>query len=232
MATYVTADIHGNYEKYMQAIEAIALKDDDTLYILGDVLDRGKNPIKILKDMMGRRNIVPILGNHEFIAYSILNGLTQDVTEDTLHLFDVKFLQELQLWLEDGGETTLAEFQSLPKQERQQILDYIKEFELYEEIVCGGVEYVLVHAGLANFSQDKELYEYDLYELISARTDYSKVYYENKILVTGHTPVQNITGGKSTQIYKKNNHIAIDCGCGYGGQLGVLCLDTMEEIYF
>lgn len=81
------------------------------------------------------------------------------------------------------------------------------ESELYEKIVCGGVEYVFVHAGLDNFNQDKELYEYDLYELISARTDYSKVYYENKILVPGHTPVQKITGGKSTQIYKKNNHM-------------------------
>lgn len=26
-------------------------------------------------------------------------------------------------------------------------------------------------------------------------------------------------------------HISIDCGCAYGGRLGCICLDTMEEFY-
>ena len=35
----------------------------------------------------------------------------------------------------------------------------------------------------------------------------------------------------SVRIYKKNNHIAIDCGAVYGNRLGCICLDTMEEFY-
>lgn len=32
-------------------------------------------------------------------------------------------------------------------------------------------------------------------------------------------------------IFKKNNHIAIDCGASFGGKLGCICLDTLEEYY-
>ena len=38
--TYVMADIHGNLERFNSIMKQIRLKDDDTLYILGDVIDR------------------------------------------------------------------------------------------------------------------------------------------------------------------------------------------------
>ena len=50
MSTYVISDIHGNYEKYKRLLEMIDFKDQDTLYVLGDVIDRGPEGIKVLKD--------------------------------------------------------------------------------------------------------------------------------------------------------------------------------------
>ena len=47
MATYVISDIHGEYERFMELLEEIELKDTDTLYVLGDVLDRGEHPINV-----------------------------------------------------------------------------------------------------------------------------------------------------------------------------------------
>lgn len=35
----------------------------------------------------------------------------------------------------------------------------------------------------------------------------------------------------SDKIYKKKRHIAIDCGCGYGGLLGAICLENLQEFY-
>ena len=43
MATYVISDIHGEYEKFMELLEEIELEENDTLYVLGDVLDRGES---------------------------------------------------------------------------------------------------------------------------------------------------------------------------------------------
>ena len=52
-------------------------------------------------------------------------------------------------------------------------------------------------------------------------------------VVTGHTPTQHIAGNpKPGYIYRKNNHIAIDCGASLpGGRLAAICLDTGEEFY-
>lgn len=231
MAIYVMSDIHGNYEKYIQALNKINLKDSDTLFIIGDIVDRVSQPIKILQDMMYRHNIIPIIGNHEFIAYSILKVVFQKIDDENSYKFDKKFLKDILLWFKEGGKTTFEEFKALSKKDMEKILDYLREFEAYEEVRVNDVDYILVHAGLGNFREDKKLYEYSLDELIFTRTDYSKPYYKDKIVITGHTPVQVITNKKSNKIYKSNNHIAIDCGCGYGGKLAILCLDTMEEIY-
>lgn len=62
---YVMSDLHGCYDKYLRMLEQIHLGDNDTLYILGDVIDRGKDGVKILLDMMNKKNVHPIIGNHE-----------------------------------------------------------------------------------------------------------------------------------------------------------------------
>ena len=45
------------------------------------------------------------------------------------------------------------------------IVDFISDFEVYDEIEVAGNTFVLVHAGLGNFEPDKELWEYELDDL-------------------------------------------------------------------
>ena len=52
MATYVISDIHGEYGKFMELLDIIHFSDEDILYVLGDVVDRGKNPVKTLLKMI------------------------------------------------------------------------------------------------------------------------------------------------------------------------------------
>ncbi len=52
---YVISDIHGCYEQYRLLLEKIRFSDNDRLYVLGDAVDRGPEPIKVLQDMMRRR---------------------------------------------------------------------------------------------------------------------------------------------------------------------------------
>lgn len=42
------SDIHGNYKKFRLMLERIDFKEEDTLYILGDVIDRGTKGLSIL----------------------------------------------------------------------------------------------------------------------------------------------------------------------------------------
>ena len=59
--TYVMSDIHGQYEKYIKMLDIISFSDDDELYVLGDVIDRGEHPVKILLDMSMRGNVCSCL---------------------------------------------------------------------------------------------------------------------------------------------------------------------------
>lgn len=49
---YVISDIHGCYDQFIELLDLIQLKDSDTLYVLGDVVDRGPHPIKTLLKLM------------------------------------------------------------------------------------------------------------------------------------------------------------------------------------
>lgn len=69
--TYVCSDIHGMYGSYCNMIKKI--KETDTLFILGDVIDRGKGGIKILQDMMKRPNVKLLMGNHEYMMINCLD---------------------------------------------------------------------------------------------------------------------------------------------------------------
>ncbi len=52
MAHYVMSDIHGEADRFHAMLEKIHFSDDDTLYILGDVIDRGPDGISLLREIM------------------------------------------------------------------------------------------------------------------------------------------------------------------------------------
>ena len=45
---YVMSDIHGNMSNFKSVLKQIDLQPEDTLYILGDVVDRYPDGIRIL----------------------------------------------------------------------------------------------------------------------------------------------------------------------------------------
>ena len=45
---YAVSDIHGCYDKFLGLLDLIKFSDHDTMYILGDMVDRGKDGIKLL----------------------------------------------------------------------------------------------------------------------------------------------------------------------------------------
>ena len=52
MATYVIGDIHGEFEQLKILLETMKFNDNDELYVMGDVVDRGPDPIKTLQYLM------------------------------------------------------------------------------------------------------------------------------------------------------------------------------------
>jgi serine/threonine protein phosphatase 1 len=58
-------DIHGEADRFRTMLEKIVFSADDTLYILGDVIDRGMDGIALLREIVAAPNMVMLLGNHE-----------------------------------------------------------------------------------------------------------------------------------------------------------------------
>ena len=75
--------------------------------------------------------------------------------------------------------------------------------------------------------------EYELYDFLEKRADYSRRYYpqDNIYLVTGHTPTVYIEGWEKVEVYRKHGHIALDCACVAGGKLAAFCVETEEVFY-
>ena len=236
---YVISDLHGCYEEYIKMLNLINFNDNDTLYVLGDICDRGPEPMKILLHMMEHENIIPIYGNHDVMAYESLSKIgiySKEVLKDRDYvvkndLMEYSEYREFLYWLSDGGKRTLLDYDKLSISNKNKIINYLSDFYYYKELNINNIDYVLIHGGFNNFDPNKELFEYSGSELINSRMDYNKQYYNNKIIISGHTPTKLIDENMVGKIIKKNNHIAIDCGCVFKCCLGCICLDTMEEFY-
>ena len=227
--TYAISDIHGRYDLYTAMLDKIGFSDADTLYILGDIVDRGRHGLKTVLDIAERKNVIPLMGNHDYLALTILSSLHRGIGPGQME--DMRSL--IDTWKADGGMETYREYKSLSDGERKLALMALDSFRNYAEVRVGGREFILCHGGIRNYANDKPLSEYTIYDLAFVREDYSKQKFTKmgKFLVTGHTPTAAIDGATEGKIYKILDHIAIDCGAVFGYSLGCLCLDTMEEFY-
>lgn len=124
--TYVVSDIHGNLRRFRSILKQIRLRPEDTLYILGDVIDRHPDGIRLLRRIMRMPNAKMLLGNHEFMMLRAL-GDPYDGVGSTRY----KTREELTAhWYRNGGEITHHFWKHQRKTVRAQILTYLKALPL------------------------------------------------------------------------------------------------------
>ncbi len=223
---YAVSDLHGCYEKYRKLLSTLSLGGADTLYVLGDVIDRGAGGIDILLDMMTRANVKPLIGNHESLAL----GVMKRIAAGSLAAESVEKTRVGMLWLLSGGETTLRAFGALSRAGQQAVVDSIESFGIYDERTVNGRRFHLSHT-LPDYNPNKPIHDVSFLEFVYGEPDYTKVYGVDALFVTGHTPTGLIDPAFAGRVWRGNNHIAIDCGAAFGRPLGCICLNTLEEIY-
>ena len=215
---YVMSDLHGCCDLFMRMLEKLHFGDSDVLYYLGDAADRGPEGIRCIRALMERPNVLPLLGNHEDMFRRAIR--------------DHADRWNFRNWTENnGGDLTWAAYRALPAAERREIAEWLDRLPLYYELRAGGRDFLLAHAGVGRYAPEKDPAACGLDDFIWGRTDYSRAYYADRLLVTGHTPTVLIDPRSRGKIWRGNNHIAVDCGAVFFGTLGCLCLDTLEEYY-
>lgn len=124
MSTYAIGDIQGCYEPLICLLEQAGFdRQQDTLWVAGDMVNRGPNSLETLRFLMGlgdRTKVV--LGNHDLHMLAIAEGIKRPHSNDSINdILQAPDREELLTWVR-----------------RQPLLYYQPQGE-----------YVLVHAGLA-----------------------------------------------------------------------------------
>jgi serine/threonine protein phosphatase 1 len=218
--SFVVGDIHGCNETFSRLLDVIGLSRTDTLYLLGDLVDRGpdsKGVIETIIQMLrGGLDIRPIRGNHEeMLLLAERTGVFEDLLE----------------WLHNGGVATLRNYGvDHPKDIPSDHLAFLDGLPYYRMTS----QYLFVHAGL-DFSLGDPLSVAGRTAMLWTREDkVNSRKIGGRTLVTGHT-TQSL---EAIQRSLTTKHIVTDNGCCLGpefsgkgkGNLVAVNLDTRELI--
>ncbi len=224
---YVIADPHGEYDRFQRMLERIGFSDGDTLYLLGDAVDRGGiGGVDLLLDVMARPNAVMLLGNHETMCLKAMD-----------HPDDQRAVNH---WRRNGGQVTYEALLRLTEAQRQRTLDFLRALPDCLDLEAGGRRFHLVHAFPADNTYDRVW--------LRPGPEAESPFPDGRIVVAGHTPVCELWGyGKEALrrhleglrdghmwIYHGRGYLDLDCGCGYGlpqSRLACLRLEDLAEFY-
>ncbi len=225
--TYVTANLHGCYTKFMELLRQIKFKDKDVMYVLGDIVDHGDEPMELVCDLSMRYNVYTVAGEHDLTALRMLSGFERMLKSGEAP--SAAFKSDMIAWMADGGQPTLDGFRGLDAEMKEGVLDYLSDMALYETVTVRGQEYVLVHAGTAEITDDEVC---DAEELFREPLDVTAARpFEDKTVILGHIPTSSLPGGEDGCIFHGDGMIDLDCGAGRGGRIGCLRLEDGAEFY-
>ncbi len=222
---YVFSDIHGKYELFCRLLEKIKLTSSDTLYICGDVIDKGERSLKTLRLVTELPNVKMILGNHEDMFLKYYRSLMAE-SED----FDL-ILEKLRGYFPTDGD--LLDF------ELMDLLESLPYYVRERDFIC-------VHAGLPTDDQGKLLPPESVSPQILLNDRRFKEpsfrHTSRECVFFGHTQTNGICGEDKILAYLRDNSkpprevadfykIHLDTGAWCGGVLGCFCVDTLRAFY-
>ena len=226
---YVMSDLHGcPLEKVTSLLDTAGFGENDDLYVLGDVIDRGDNGIALLRWIMRQVNVSFIVGNHEAMMLGC-DFLIREVTDDSIYQLTPDSLNTYMTWLYNGAQPTVDALTAVAQSVREDIFDFIAFSPFYEAITVGGRDFILTHSGLGNFSPEKKLDDYTAHDLLWTRPSLETRYFDDITVVFGHTPTQFYGSRYDKHALASDTWINIDAGCACGNDPILLRLDDMTE---
>ncbi len=231
---YVTSDIHGCYDALQKLLDTIKFSDTDTLYIVGDVIDRGPTSLETLYFVRNTKNIKLLLGNHEEFLLECFKTIWKKE----------KSFVSLDVWLQHGGEETYQKFLQLSKEEQKEMVEYLSSCPVYQILDHEQTKkVVLVHAGIKPNSLaatwEELMGQQQRNTLLWVKEEFLcqpfEVVPEGR-LIFGHTPTCEIQRIRKEHrrcgmVWKDGKRWGIDGGYLFGGHLICLRLDDWKEYY-
>ena len=159
--TYVMSDIHGMGSLLEEMLDKIAFSRSDHLYILGDMIDRGTEPVKVLDLVMSSRNITALRGNHED---SFVDWYENEADKRKNRYY-------YNTW--DILTDSLKTMEKLPD-----YVNFMRRLPLYKKLKMNGNCYLMAHAsteGILQMWKRKNMFLWD--SSMVDRGGHSRVYF-------------------------------------------------------
>lgn len=164
----VIGDIHGHYDALMALLEAIAPGQDDMVYFLGDLIDRGPKSSQVV-EFVRKSPYQCILGNHEQMMIQALSN-----TANRREVW--------QGWYHSGGLETVESYRDtgiMPYDD----LKWMQSLPLYLDL--GDIW--LVHAGINPKLPIKMQASQECCWIRDKFHSMEKPYFSDKLIIVGHT---------------------------------------------
>ncbi len=246
MSTYAISDIHGCFDEFQDVLQQVEFGEGDSLYILGDLVDRGPKIGECIQwlcdhDANGKdSNVHFIMGNHEEMADWAFVGQWSDFQFDRLMK---------RIWSRNGGAKTVRQMQQLDKSVVDHFQRIVTKAPKSMRIRIDDQVIFFCHAGVRPAEPEAEEGEWFIQaeeDLLWIGVDwYASSSQAPFHVVSGHTPTIALCNivpdyicpdevraqGELGQIMNWGHKHCIDCGCVYGGKMGILRLDDWEGFY-
>lgn len=227
---FVFSDIHGNGKIFDQIVNYMeSFEGDYYCYFLGDAADRGENGYRIIKHMLNDpEHFLYLKGNHEDLfvkAAKALNDMAKlqqmsisyFLRTEHLDVSDLAMMDDdILLYYHNGGRSTFEHW--IKDGAPMTLISRLEQLPL----TAAYDKYDMCHAGCT--IQDWENHNEE--SLLWDRSHFYDPWYENRILIHGHTPVRSMpvelrkyTGGSIVQplVYCDKSKIDLDNCCALTG---------------
>ncbi|MEX2409834.1 MAG: metallophosphoesterase [Candidatus Paceibacterota bacterium] len=210
---FVIGDIHSHHDEMMELFEMVNFDfDNDILISLGDLVDRGPDPIEVIETLMKIKNFIHILGNHDdwFFQYLLSNIQPSE-------------------WVAQGGQSTLNAYHNNPEY-KERHLAFFQKASLY---YIDDQNRLFIHGGFNHripFSLQRDDKERLIWDRALVHTAMEYEQYNQPIphfdeIYVGHTPTQFIKESTPT---KFSNLWMLDTGVYISGKLSIMNIETKE----
>lgn len=196
MSTYVFSDVHGHAAPLARVIGRIGPAEDDVFYCLGDMIDRGPDPLGVIAQVRALPNAHVLMGNHEDLMLACMGDPEEPISS-----------VNAANWGINGGIVTSEALAALTEQEADEIVDWVSDLPRCAHVKVGERRYILAHAGIDPYRVEGEgpwdsdeaidalLAAQDAEDLMWIREEFWGVHTgligpdgSGPIVVAGHTP--------------------------------------------
>lgn len=170
---FFMSNVHGDADAYKEMKRRMEIRKNDTLYLLGDVLDGNNGDpgacIEILDDVMQNDNVILLLGDHEYFHVMYYIARKSNSEED------IKYFYDKLCHLDYTGKPLLRYFMNnMSTREYSKYMTYLTECSMSEFLKIGDFSFYLVHSSPCK-CKEPELWQEDIIRIpMDLNKDYAQ----------------------------------------------------------